>query len=40
MLAIVSMICGTVVMVTFIKPVAGAYSQPTSSYADHDDARR
>ena len=37
MLAIVSMICGTVVMVTLIKAVAGAYSQPTYRHDDHDE---
>lgn len=37
MLAIVAMICGTVVMVTLIKAVAGAYTQPTYRYDDDDD---
>ena len=37
MLAIVSMICGTVVMVTLIKAFAGAYTQPTYRYDDHDE---
>lgn len=37
MLAIVAMICGTVVMVTLIKAAAGAYTQPTYRNDDHDD---
>ena len=37
MFDIVALICGTVVMVTLIKAVAGAYSQPTYRNDDHDD---
>ena len=34
---IVALICGTVVMVTLIKAFAGAYTQSTYRYDDHDD---
>ena len=37
MFDIVALICGTVVMVTLIKAVAGASSQPTYRYEDHDE---
>ena len=37
MFDIVALICGTIVMVTLIKAFAGAYTQPTYRYDDHDD---
>ena len=37
MFDIVAMICLTVIMVTIIKASAGAYSQPTYRYDDHDE---
>ncbi len=34
---IVAMICGTIIVVTLIKAFAGAYTQPTYRYDDHDE---
>lgn len=36
MFDVVAMICVTIIMVTLIKAAAGAYTQPTYRYDDHD----
>ena len=37
MFDVVAMICVTIIMVTLIKAFAGAYTQPTCRYDDHDE---